>query len=130
MNHLNAVQGTMTIKARNTLSGYWLVLAYGDRVMNTTKITVACLFLMLTTTSFSQSKGWRGIVPLHSTCEDTKRLLGITKCETNSYDLKDARVFIWFSKKPCVDGWNVPPGTVTSIEVFPKNKLYLTDLSI
>lgn len=98
--------------------------------MNSTKITVTCVLLMLTISSFSHTKGWRGIVPLHSSCEDAKRQLGITKCETGSYDFKDERVFIWFSEKPCADGWNVPPGTVTSIKVYPKQKLVLTDLGI
>lgn len=88
------------------------------------------MLIMLITSSFSHAKGWRGIVPLHSTCEDAKRLLGITKCETGSYDFRDERAFIWFSEKPCADGWNVPPGTVTSIEVFPKKKLQLATLNV
>jgi hypothetical protein len=98
--------------------------------MNSAKLAAACVFMMLTMSGSLQTKGWRGIVPLHSTCEDAKRLLGIPKCETNSYDFKDERAFIWFSEKACVDGWNVPPGTVTSIEVFPKQKSHLADLGI
>ena len=89
-----------------------------------------CMLVMLTTSSISLARGWRGIVPLHSSCEDAKRLLGISKCQTGSYDFKDERAFVWFSEKPCVDGWNVPQGTVTSIEVFPKRKLQLNDLSL
>jgi hypothetical protein len=63
-------------------------------------------------------KRWRGIVPLHSTCEDVKRLLGHASCKADSYDLENESVFILFSEKPC-DGdsirWNVPAGTVLSI---------------
>jgi len=92
-------------------------------------LAVACLALIPVTPS-SVTKGWRGIVPLHSTCENAKRLLGITKCETGMYDFKDEKAFIWFSTKPCVDGWNVPLGTVTNIEVYPKQKLQLADLGI
>lgn len=98
--------------------------------MNSARVTVVYLLIMLTTSSFPQTKGWRGIVPLHSTCDDAKRLLGISKCETNSYDFEDERAFIWFSEKACLDGWNVPAGTVTSIEVYPKQKFNLGDLGI
>jgi hypothetical protein len=98
--------------------------------MNSAIITAGCVLIMLTTSDFCCAEGWRGVMPLHSTCEDAKRLLGITKCDTGSYDFKDERAFIWFSEKPCADGWNVPVGTVTSIEVFPKKKLQLTDLNV
>lgn len=85
---------------------------------------------MLIACSVSHAKGWRGIVPLHSTCEDAKRLLHIAKCQTGSYDFKDERAFIWFSEKPCADGWNVPSGTITSIEVYPKGKLQLRGIGV
>ncbi len=98
--------------------------------MNINKIIVACVLTILTVASFSHADEWRGIKPLHSTCEDAKRLLGITKCETGIYDFKNETAFIWFSERPCADGWNVPPGTVTSLEVFPKKKIQLTDLGV
>jgi len=76
-------------------------------------------------------KSWRGIVPLHSTCEDVKRLLGHASCKADSYDLGDESVFISFSRERC-DGdsirWNVPAGTVLSIDVNPKIKPRLTDV--
>lgn len=90
----------------------------------------AYVFLILAMVGISDAKRWRGLVPLHSTCEDAKRLLGINKCETGSYDFENERAFIWFAERPCVDGWNVPPGTVTSIKVYPKQKRRLTDLRI
>jgi hypothetical protein len=49
-----------------------------------------------------------------------------------TYDLKDERVNVGYSAVPCTKGWpygwNVAPGTVTSIVVFPKRKLRLSDL--
>ena len=77
------------------------------------------------------AKGWRGIVPLHSTCEDVKRLLGHASCKADFYNLENENVFISFSKKHC-DGesirWNVPAGTVLSIDVNPKIKPRLADI--
>src|SRR5947208_16812369 len=96
--------------------------------MDSIMIAIGCILIMLIPSRLPQSEGWRGIVPLHSTCEDAKRLLGVSKCETGSYDFKDERAFIWFAKKPCADGWNVRRGTVTSIEIFPKRKLHLAEL--
>ena len=76
----------------------------------------------------SLGQRWHEIVPLHSTCDDVKRVLKIEKCETGSYEFEDERIFIWFASDPCNDGWNVPRGTVTSIEVFPRKNLRLTDV--
>lgn len=90
------------------------------------------LFLVMLPSSL-QSKEWRGLVPMHSTCEDAKRVLGITKCQTYTYDLKDERVFINFSEASCNDNppekWNVPIGTILSITVFPKVRSKLADLN-
>jgi hypothetical protein len=75
------------------------------------------------------AKDWRGISPLHSTCEDVKRLLKVVDCGT-SFDTDEGRVFISFSKKPCAEGWNVPPGTVLSIRVAPKSRPRLDQLGL
>lgn len=90
---------------------------------------------MLTSPSASFSKEWRGIVPLHSTCEDVKRLLGVTTCESSTYYLKDEIVSVGFSEKPChekwpYERWNVPPNTVTSIGIRPKKHIQITDLAV
>jgi hypothetical protein len=69
-------------------------------------------------------------VPLHSTCEDVKRLLGVTTCGTSTYHLNDETATIIFSEKPCVEGWEVPTGTVLTIDVHPKPSLKLVDLRI
>jgi hypothetical protein len=99
-----------------------------------TKIMRLFLLIMvsiLTGSASTNAKTWRGIVPLHSTCEDVKRLLGHASCKADSYDLENESVFILFSEKHC-DGdsirWNVPAGTVLSIDVNPKIKPRLADI--
>ena len=88
--------------------------------------------LMLTAPLVSSAKEWRGLVPLHSTCEDAKRTLGIEECETGSYQLNGEEVIIYFADVPCrkMGRWNIPLGTVTGITVFPKRRLLLTDFKI
>lgn len=93
------------------------------------KMLSAYAWMLLIAVSISSAKEWRGIVPLHSTCEDVKRILGVSTCEP-TYDTEDGRVYITFSKKPCADGWNVPPGTVLNITFYPKTKPLLTELGV
>jgi hypothetical protein len=105
-----------------------------ERKMRYIKMALALTFLVLIFSSSSQAKEWRGIVPMHSTCEDIKRILGITKCQTSFYDLKDERVFIKFLERTCDENppgkWNVPIGTVMEITVFPKVKPKLADIHL
>jgi hypothetical protein len=103
--------------------------------MKITKIAMACAFMMLISSSISFAQGWRGIVPLHSTCIDVKRVLGVAKCEPSIYYLEDEIVNINFSEKPChekwpYEKWNVPPGVVTSISVRLKKQPPLANLGI
>ena len=77
-----------------------------------------------------QGQGWRGIVPLHSTCEDVKRVFSTTTCESTLIDLEDASVFITFSDGTCRSEWEVPRGTVISLDVRPKNRLRVEDLHL
>jgi hypothetical protein len=102
--------------------------------MRTAKVIAACAYLILSTANVSLTKEWRGILPLRSTCEDVKRILGVTKCEypTSTYDLESEVVEISFKKYPChekwpYETWNVPIGTVESIKLRPKKPLQLTD---
>jgi hypothetical protein len=89
---------------------------------------------MLILSSSSQAKEWRGIVPLHSTCEDVKRILGINKCQTSTYYFKEENIFIHFSESTCEGkppgNWDVPTGTVMAITVWPKVKPKLVGLHI
>jgi hypothetical protein len=67
-------------------------------------------------------KGWRGIVPLHSTRADVVRLLGPPNVDGDLYDFENERVHIDYSDGPCEkgrSGWNVPRDTVVSISLAP-----------
>jgi hypothetical protein len=84
----------------------------------------------------SISQEWRGIRPLHSTCDDIKRILNVTTCEPgdNTYDLGDERILVTFSKTRCDKAWqkfwNVPPLTVMSIERSLRKLIPLGDFHI
>jgi hypothetical protein len=83
------------------------------------KMLIVCSVALLFRAEVCSAKEWRDIVPLHSTCEDVKRILNVSKCEFG-YDVDEGRVYISFARKRCLDGWNVPSGTVLSIAVYPK----------
>jgi hypothetical protein len=91
------------------------------------KIGILLFFCLIST---CQGQGWRGIVPLHSTCEDVKRVFNTTTCESALIDLEDASVFITFSDGTCRSEWEVPRGTVISLDVRPKNRLTVEDLHL
>ena len=44
-------------------------------------LIVILLSLALTNVKQSSADGWRGLVPLKSSCEDVKRILDVKKCE-------------------------------------------------
>jgi hypothetical protein len=96
---------------------------------------LALLCVILGASVRTQSPSWRGIVPLRSTREDVERLIGPPMAPGGiTYDLKDERVNVSYSAVPCAKGWpygwNVPPGTVVSIEIFPKVSIKLSDLDL
>lgn len=103
--------------------------------------------VVLSASSRSLAKEWRGIVPLHSTREDVERLLGLppppptdgtriyTLNKTRSiYFLEEEEVYIVFAEKDvlaavgCIG--TVPTGTVLLIEIKPKKERKLSDLQI
>ena len=91
------------------------------------KIGIVLLFCLI---GSCQGQGWRGIVPLHSTCEDVKRVFNTTTCESALIDSEDASVFVTFSDGTCRSEWDVPRGTVISLDVRPKNRLTVEDLHL
>jgi hypothetical protein len=93
----------------------------------TTKALIATsiLFGMV---SLCSAKEWRGLVPLHSTCEDVKRILNVSDC-AGAFDTDEGRVKIEFTLKPCAEGWSVPARTVLRISVSPKAKR-LSDIDL
>ena len=84
----------------------------------------------------SQAKGWRGIVPLHSTRTDVQRLLNATsnpECVPLfcTYYLADMNVQFDYSLGDCkLGGWDVPLDTVVGITVHLKSRPQLADLGI
>lgn len=96
---------------------------------------IASLFVLLISFNFSYAQGWRNITPLHSTREDVERLIGPPmEPRGGTYDLEDERVNVVYSNSSCDPrypyGWNVPPGTVIAIQVYPKKKLTLAALQL
>ncbi len=90
-----------------------------------------CSFVLIV--SFLQDRGWRGIVPMHSTREDVERLVGPPMTRDGiTYDLKTDRLNVVYSAGTCREGaqWNVPRGTVIAITVYPQTKSMLADLKI
>jgi hypothetical protein len=82
----------------------------------------------------TNSRGWRGIVPFHSTRADVERLLGlgINECKC-SYYMKDENVFFHYSSGDCKSGrgvWNVPADTVIGITVHAHPSRLLSDLKL
>lgn len=84
----------------------------------------------------SGGRGWNGLRPMHSTCEDVKRTLGVTTCApTNgTYDFGTERVRITFSTIHCArawqKSWDVPVGTVLSIERHFRTPLRLSEFGV
>lgn len=86
------------------------------------------VLLLTFVTMGSQSNCWRGITPLHSTCEDVKKILKVERCTLpiSNYTLPDFRVMIEFENENCdreARAWRVPKGTVTAITISPRNEM-------
>ena len=102
--------------------------------------TAGGLSIIVALAFVAQAKGWRGIVPLHSTRADVERLLGPPDRKSDkkpvvSYDLEGEQVAIIYSRKTCGEAtvfekWAVPPGTVVSLRVVPKKALPLSDFML
>jgi hypothetical protein len=105
--------------------------------MNDIKLIITCVFTVLAMVAILQAKGWRGLVPLHSTRTDVERLLGAPKESrgvASTYETKDERVIVFYSAGQCKESqsndWNVPRDTVVSITVHPNAKLLVDDLKL
>jgi hypothetical protein len=90
--------------------------------------------MVLPTNVLQGTKGWHGIVPLHSTRADVERLLGSSsdpcKC---LYKTENELVDVRYASAPCkgdVPGWNVPADTVLSFTVIPKTWQRFSDLNL
>ena len=94
---------------------------------------MAVFLLLVSMLPVAQShKGWRGIVPLHSTRADVERLLGSPR-PGERYHLNESNIIFHYSAGDCRSGrgaWNVPIDTVVWITVYPKPNPRLLDLDI
>jgi hypothetical protein len=102
-------------------------------------LITSCLVLCITDTSFA--KAWRGIIPLHSTRADVRRLLGrpiIGEAGAiELYEREDGRVNVRYARRPCEQGlpadwgnWKVPRDTVVNISITLHNPILLSDLKV
>lgn len=102
--------------------------------MNSIQRTVICMCMTVATAGLSWAQGWHGIVPLRSTREDVRRLLGspaeLGQRSYDLYDLANEVAYISYSSGPCNGRWNVPRGTVISVSVAPKTELLVADLRL
>ena len=105
--------------------------------MSTIKWIIAGICTLLAMVALAQAKGWRGLVPLHSTRVDVERLLGApteSRGVAATYNTKDERVLVFYATGNCKErasnDWNVPRDTVVSITVHPNAKLLVNDLKL
>ncbi len=103
--------------------------------MNAIKRVLLLICLAFSQQAQTQTRGWHGIVPLHSSRQDVERLLGPGKglchCE---YSLEDGNASIHYSGEPCAEvrerGWRVPRDTVITISFYPKMNTRFSELPI
>lgn len=94
-----------------------------------------CVSALLSPVCFPGEKGWRGIVPLHSTRSDVEKLFGrpSNQCMCAYYS-EDVNVFVVYAAGDCKNGgtagWNVPPDTVIRFDVVPKKERSLSKLGM
>lgn len=110
--------------------------------MTVRSITLFILFLFSTLLSVpsAEAKGWRGIVPLHSTRADVERLLGPPTERHSEYSVlyrteNETLIISYARGLPCGVGekfsqWRVPRDTVESIFITPNMGSPLSQLSI
>jgi hypothetical protein len=97
------------------------------------------LLISFAGTIHQQANCWHGIIPLRSTRADVEKLLGPPTPYSKApyaadYRTKNERVFVLYSTGPCdiepSHGWNVPRGTVISIDVEPNVKPKFAELKL
>jgi hypothetical protein len=104
------------------------------KLSTTISLLGLCLFCLV---DVDYAKPWRGIVPLHSSRADVKRLLGKPLFDGNTryniYDSDEGRVNFRYVPERCDGGsgnWNVAPDTVSEIDIYLKHHFPVADLKI
>lgn len=105
--------------------------------MKNTNHLLCGLFLLLAVSGTVSSKDWRSIAPLRSTLEDVEKLLGRSTIGSKYiYETEEGRIFFFYQSDPnaaCGNGstiYNVPFGTIFSIQIESKKKPLLVDLNL
>ena len=102
---------------------------------------LCCLMLCLPVGGGVPAKEWRGIIPLHSTRADVRKLLGqplpISSKFSDSYDVAEGRAHFMYVRQRCEQGlpadwgnWDVPPETVANITIYLAKEMPLKELNI
>jgi len=94
------------------------------------RMSVSLVAVLLLTQLPASAKGWRGIVPLHSSQADVERLIGKPNAKYERYAIDNEVANVFYSSGPCMQGWNVPKDTVIMIQVSFNRTLRLTDLKV
>ena len=103
--------------------------------MNAAILIITALLSLSSFQTDSGSRGWHGIIPMHSTRADVEQLLGPRKNNdvVTTYYLKDENVLFHYSTGDCKSGrgvWDVPVDTVIEITVYPKPNPRLSTLKL
>jgi hypothetical protein len=80
----------------------------------------------------SEDRGWRGIIPLHSTRAEVLEKLGPPHgAGEGGYIFEDVSLSFVYSSKPCAGGWSVPVGTVLWFTVgIRKDRPKISELNL
>jgi hypothetical protein len=89
----------------------------------------------------AKARAWRGIIPLHSTRSDVRRLLGKPIVGGDGaidlYELREGHVNIRYARRECEQGlpadwgnWKVPRDTVVNISIGLHQELSPAELKI
>jgi hypothetical protein len=103
-------------------------------------VVTLCLWITMSATVMGQARGWRGLVPLHSTRVDVERHLGPPTEVLSKYSMfyrtvNETVIVRYANGLPCGIGerysqWRVPANTIETILVTPQNGFPVSQLSI
>jgi hypothetical protein len=113
-----------------------MLLLCEGALMSIIKLIILGLVILIASSDSVNAQGWRGIMPMRSTCKDVKKILGVDTCAPpdETYDLDGEKVKISFTKRQCEPAyqkfWDVPVGTVVIIERHLQKIIPLADFHI
>lgn len=94
-----------------------------------------CILVLVMPVTATPTRGWRGIVPLHSTRADVERLLGLgsNAGPISVYKTANESIYVEYATDRCkgaISGWNVTGGTVLQLTVTSKSEQRFSDLDL